>query len=55
MYYYFTPTTEYNFMFNQMIPVFQNILSEIIDFYSNIIKQAIFKFKDCLFYRSKIR
>ncbi|WP_130733253.1 hypothetical protein [Flavobacterium sp. J27] len=30
MYYYFTPATEHDFMFNQMIPVFQNILSEII-------------------------
>ena len=30
MFYYFTPATEHDFMFNQMIPVFQNILSEII-------------------------
>ena len=31
MYYYFTPATEHDFMFNQMIPVFQNILSEIVN------------------------
>ncbi|UOX33695.1 ERF4 family protein [Flavobacterium sediminilitoris] len=30
MFYYFTPAIEHDFMFNQMIPVFQNILSEII-------------------------
>ncbi|UOX33693.1 hypothetical protein LXD69_16870 [Flavobacterium sediminilitoris] len=30
MFYYFTPATEHDFMFNQMIPVFQNILFEII-------------------------
>ena len=31
MYYYFTPTTEHNFMSQHMIPVFQNILSEIVN------------------------
>lgn len=31
MFYYFTPATEHDFMFNQMIPVFQNILFEIVN------------------------
>ncbi|WP_445457225.1 hypothetical protein [Flavobacterium sp. HNIBRBA15423] len=31
MYYYFTPATEHNFMSQHMIPVFKNILSEIVN------------------------